>query len=256
MVRQLLFSNLTPISERPPFDRIKRQLLLSPLALGHQPRPVPPFAIAEPTDQPGGTRTGEEADDNRRSGLNVGSPLHSRPRSEGCRRSVHDPKPTVTGFAKRFSCARKTKWPWWLCDEPDGGLLTHTSPGWLSLGPSSPSPVLVRGDRIALSSMLYWRSSRADGQPSSAYPRPLQTGDTTMKPFAPPPSALRALLAALLIAFAIPTGLAAAGEILPFLDKELEGTMPDGARATRKTSGIGDAQTMRRTLSAWFRRWA
>ncbi len=33
-----------------------------------------------------------------------------------------------------------------------------------------------------------------------------------MKPFAPPPSALRALLAALLIAFAIPTGLAAAGE--------------------------------------------
>ncbi len=33
-----------------------------------------------------------------------------------------------------------------------------------------------------------------------------------MKPFAPPPSALRALLAALFIAFAIPTGLAAAGE--------------------------------------------
>ncbi len=27
---------------------------------------------------------------NRPSGLNVGSPLHSRPRSEGCRRSVHD----------------------------------------------------------------------------------------------------------------------------------------------------------------------
>ena len=33
-----------------------------------------------------------------------------------------------------------------------------------------------------------------------------------MKPFAPPPSALRALLAALLIAFAIPAGLAVAGE--------------------------------------------
>ncbi len=33
-----------------------------------------------------------------------------------------------------------------------------------------------------------------------------------MKPFAPPPSALRALLAALLIAFAIPAGLAMAGE--------------------------------------------
>lgn len=30
--------------------------------------------------------------------------------------------------------------------------------------------------------------------------------------------------------------------VLPFLDKELEVTMPDGARATRKTSGIGDAR--------------
>ena len=30
--------------------------------------------------------------------------------------------------------------------------------------------------------------------------------------------------------------------VLPFLDKELEVTMPGGARATRKTSGIGDAR--------------
>ncbi len=30
--------------------------------------------------------------------------------------------------------------------------------------------------------------------------------------------------------------------VLPFLDKELKVTMPDGARATRKTSGIGDAR--------------
>ena len=31
----------------------------------------------------------------RRSGLNVGSPLHSRHSSEGCRRSAHDPEPTL-----------------------------------------------------------------------------------------------------------------------------------------------------------------
>ncbi len=36
------------------------------LALGHQPRPVDPFAIAEPADQPRGRRTGEEADNTRR----------------------------------------------------------------------------------------------------------------------------------------------------------------------------------------------
>ena len=36
---------------------------------------------------------------NRPSGLNVGSPLHSRPRSEGCRRSVHDPTRTFGLFA-------------------------------------------------------------------------------------------------------------------------------------------------------------
>jgi hypothetical protein len=50
----------------PPFSRIKRQLLLLHLPFGHQPRPVQPFAIAEPADQPGGRRTGEEADDARR----------------------------------------------------------------------------------------------------------------------------------------------------------------------------------------------
>ncbi len=31
---------------------------------------------------------------NRRSVLNVGLPLHSRPSPEGCRRSIHDPKRT------------------------------------------------------------------------------------------------------------------------------------------------------------------
>ena len=36
---------------------------------------------------------------NRPSGLNVGSPLHSRPRSEGCRRSVHDPRRKFGLFA-------------------------------------------------------------------------------------------------------------------------------------------------------------
>ncbi len=40
---------------------------------------------------------GREPPHNGPSGLNVGSPLHSRPKSEGCRRSVHDPKPTFEG---------------------------------------------------------------------------------------------------------------------------------------------------------------
>ncbi len=66
-VRQLLSSNLTPISEPPPFSRIKRWLDFLHLALGRQPGPIHPFTITEPADQPRHPRpSGEQADDTRR----------------------------------------------------------------------------------------------------------------------------------------------------------------------------------------------